>query len=188
MHFWKALITYYHHSKFQDSVINSLWEKFNVKVLGTPTPTHRWRPTNPNAMHQYIDSPCFTSSSISIILYTNEIISPLPPVPSHNKKTGQLNDELAMNFAPWWPLTSVRSTNIMQQTRPICRLYACPASFKHSPYWLKKKKSIFQQKSQFLHELWPLMTFDLHERSLIYTFLESPRHILPLCQVSSFSD
>ena len=33
MHFWKALITYYHHAKFQDSVINSLWEKFNVKVL-----------------------------------------------------------------------------------------------------------------------------------------------------------
>ena len=29
-HFWKALIANYHHAKFQDSVINSLWEKFNV--------------------------------------------------------------------------------------------------------------------------------------------------------------
>ena len=33
MHFWKALITYYHHTKFQDSMINSLCEKINVNVL-----------------------------------------------------------------------------------------------------------------------------------------------------------
>ena len=33
LQFWKALITYYHHAKFQGSVIYSPWEKLNVKVL-----------------------------------------------------------------------------------------------------------------------------------------------------------
>ena len=32
-HVWKALTAYYHQATFQDSVINSLWEKSNVKVL-----------------------------------------------------------------------------------------------------------------------------------------------------------
>ena len=60
MHFWKALTTYYHQAKFQDSVINSLWEKSTVKSFGArPRP----RRMNPNAMHQYTDSPCFASSS-----------------------------------------------------------------------------------------------------------------------------
>ena len=34
IHFWKAPITYYHCAKFQVSVFNSVWEKYNVKVLG----------------------------------------------------------------------------------------------------------------------------------------------------------
>ena len=34
IHFWKAPITYYHCAKFQVSVINSVSEKGNVKVLG----------------------------------------------------------------------------------------------------------------------------------------------------------
>ena len=34
MYLWKALITYYHHARFQGSVISSPWEKFNFKVVG----------------------------------------------------------------------------------------------------------------------------------------------------------
>ena len=39
IHFWKAPITYYHCAKFQDSVINSAWEKRNVNVFG---PFFQW--------------------------------------------------------------------------------------------------------------------------------------------------
>ena len=63
MQFWKALIKYYHHAKFHGCVINSLWEKLNMNFFFffffLPACL---QPTNPNAMHQYIDSFCFMSS------------------------------------------------------------------------------------------------------------------------------
>ena len=67
MLFWKDFITYYHPAKFQGSVIYSLWEKLNIKVFVPSCQCQRR--TIRNAVHQYIDSPCFTSSSKRFMYY-----------------------------------------------------------------------------------------------------------------------
>ena len=109
MHFWKALITYYHHAKFQNSEINSLYEKFNIKVLDL----HADADADNDDRHipmQYISTQTHLASQFHqkpqkqtnkmltgrhIVLNENTRI-----ITSLNKKAGWLNEKLAMNYGP----------------------------------------------------------------------------------------
>ena len=83
-----------------------------------------------------------------------------------NKKAGRLNDELAKNYCPWWPLTFVRCANIMQQIRPMPPI--CVPSFIHIFTMVAEKSAFFGKNPNFCTNYGPLMSFDLCERSSIY--------------------